>query len=480
MACGWIGLALLCLVSACSLPLSGEAVRPSPTTNPSPTPVLEAGFPFPAFNTPALPVDQLGPDSTSTPATTPTTIPATQAPQASSDLLFLEDGRLMRWDHVTNYKTPLAEGVVEYSLSQNGRRVALLRSTKVAANGNELFNLDLLDLKNKQVTSLLKSIPRVYHLRASPDGQMIAYQAVNESVIIAAIAIKNPQEEKSIGECRQAELQPCSSLTWSSDGYSLAWKDEDGIWLSKLGQSKPQLLASHQIEVTDPKGLVSSITVSFGDLRWSPKGRFILTRIQTLSGVEWSAILDTRQGHWNEVPDTFNPSGAGGANAAWMPGGEVLVVKTPQQETGKIFAINLWEIMPTGKEFFVMDRQFRISPDHPAFVTNGDFPLTAQQAGWTAVIAEEMLCFSITPNGNTKQLYFFWYELGSNALAFRGYAAENVQSILWSPDGSGALLIQTSGLVEFVRRSQPGTLTLFEPENGLLTLFSWAPPTLRE
>jgi hypothetical protein len=91
-----------------------------------------------------------------------------------------------------------------------------------------------------------------------------------------------------------------------------------------------------------------------------------------------------------------------------------------------------------------------------------------------------MLCFSITPNGNTKQLYFFWYELGSNALAFRGYAAENVQSILWSPDGSGALLIQTSGLVEFVRRSQPGTLTLFEPENGLLTLFSWAPPTLRE
>lgn len=480
MTHGWIGVALLYLVSACSLPVANQAMHPSPPAKPSPTPAQEAGVSFPVFNTPALPVDQLGPDSTATPAITSIIIPATQAPRASSDLLFLEDGRLMRWDHVTNYRTPLAEGVVEYSLSQNGRRVALLRSTRVTANGNELFNLDLLDLKNKQITNLLKSIPRIYQLRASPNGQMIAYQAINTTVTIAAIAINNPQEEKSIGECRQAEMQPCLSLAWSSDGYSLAWEDQDGIWLSKLGQSNPQLLASHQIEVTDPKGLVSSITVSFGDLHWSPQGRFILTRIQTSSGVEWSAILDTRQGRWNEVPETFGSSSARAANATWMPGGEILVVDTPLQETNVIFAIHIWEIVPTAQEFYVLDRQFRISPDHPTLVTNGVLPSTAQQAGWAATISEELLCFSTASNGDTRQLHLFWYELESDILTHQGYTAGNVQSIFWSPDGNGALLIQTSGLVEFVNRSQPGSLTLFEPEEGLLTLFSWAPPTLRE
>ncbi|MCU0487437.1 MAG: hypothetical protein MUE67_00635 [Anaerolineales bacterium] len=471
---------LLFLISACSLPIAGEALRPSPPANPSPTSTPVPGVSFPEFNTPALPVDQLGPDSTATPTMTPTTIPATQAPLASSDLLFLEDGRLMRWDHVTNYRIPLAEGVVEYSLSQNGRRVALLRTTKVAANGNELFNLDLLDLKNKQVTNLLKSIPRIFQLRASPDGQMIAYQAINKTVNIAAIAINNPQEEKSIGECRQAELQPCSSITWSVDGYALAWEDNDGIWLSKLGQSNPQLLASHQIEVTDPKGSVSSITVSFGDLRWSPKGRFILTRIQTLSGVEWSAILDTRQGRWKEVPETFGSSSEKGTNTAWMPGGEVLVVNTPLQEPNVAIAIRVWEIMPTGQEFFVLDRNYKIPPDHPALVTNDALLSTAQLAGWAAAISEELLSFSIAPNGNTKQLHLFWFELESDNLTYQVYSAENFHSILWSPDGNGALIIQTSGLVEFVQRSQPGLLTLFEPEKGLQALFSWAPPTLRE
>lgn len=478
--CGWIGLALLCLVSACGLPVANQPVHSSPPANPSPTPAQEAGVSFPVFNTPALPVDQLGPDTTATPAMTPSPIPATQAPLASSDLLFLEDGRLMRWDHVTNYRTPLAEGVMEFSLSQNGRRVALLRSTRVAANGNELFNLDLLDLKNKQITSLLKSIPRIYELRASPDGQMIAYQAKNKTVSIIGIAINNPQTEKSIGECHQAELNPCPSLTWSSDGYALAWEDEDGIWLSKLGQSKPQLLASHQIEVTDPKGLVSSITVSFGDLHWSPKGRFILTRIQTSSGVEWSAILDSRQGRWNEVPETFGISGASGTNTAWMPDGEVLVVNTPMPETNVVFTIHVWEIMPTGKEFFVLDRQFSMPADQPALIPNRGLLSTAQPAGWVAAISEELLCFSIASTGNNKQLHLFWYEPESDRLAYQGYLADHVQSILWSLDGNGALLLHASGLVEFVHRSQPGTLTLFESEKGLLTRFSWAPPTLRE
>ncbi len=477
---GCIGLVVLYLVSACSLPLARETEPPLSPADPSPTPTIETDLPFPVFHTPALPVDQLSTESTVSPAIKPTLILATQPPEASSDLLFLEDGRLMRWDHVTNYKTPLVEGVVEYSLSQDGRRVALLRSTKVSANGSELFNLDLLDLKNKQVTSLLKSIPRIFQLRASADGQMIAYQAVDESVTITAIAINNPQEVKSVGVCRQVKLQTCSSLTWSPDGYSLAWEDDDGIWLSKLGQGKPQLLASHQIEVTDPKGLASSITVSFGNLNWSPKGRYLLTQIQTLSGIGWSAILDTRQGRWNEVPDTFKTSVAGDGNATWMPGGEVLVISNPQQKTSLGFSIYLWKIMPTGKEFFVMDRQFRISSDHPELLSNSALLATVGQAGWIAAISEKMLCFSTQANSSKNQLDLFWFELDSDQLDYQSYSADNVQSILWSPDGSGALVIQKSGLVIFGRRSQPGSLTLFQPENSLPSLFSWAPPTLRE
>ena len=48
----------------------------------------------------------------------------------------------------------------------------------VAANGNELFDLDLLDISSKQTRHLLEATPSIVNLSLSPDGGWLAFQQI--------------------------------------------------------------------------------------------------------------------------------------------------------------------------------------------------------------------------------------------------------------------------------------------------------------
>ena len=78
----------------------------------------------------------------------------------------------MRWDHVTDYSSLLASRVEEFAVSESGKKVALLKTTNITANGVELFVLAILDFDTKQITNLIENTPRLFAISTSADGSV--------------------------------------------------------------------------------------------------------------------------------------------------------------------------------------------------------------------------------------------------------------------------------------------------------------------
>ena len=120
-------------------------------------------------------IPQILNQSTDFPEITPSSVPI-----LSSDLLFLSDHRLYRWDRLTHYGVILAENVLEFTASASENLVVMLRSKDVAANGVELYDLEVLDLTSMQVHPITVNLPRVDSISLSSDGRWLVYHE-NES-----------------------------------------------------------------------------------------------------------------------------------------------------------------------------------------------------------------------------------------------------------------------------------------------------------
>jgi hypothetical protein len=411
--------------------------------------------------------------------TSPTLATITPSLSNASDLFFLAEDSLMRWDHVTNYMVPLAENVISFSTSFDGHRVVLLRSTGVAANGIALFNLDLLDLHTKQVSTLLKGITRLDNILISPNARWIAFLQGETLPTLYSISINEPEQRKQLGVCHKTDYSSCKMVSWSPESNSLLWEDKLGIWVSNLDGSKPILVSTPIIEVTDPKGQKSRISVTFQGLHWSPKGRYVLSQIKTDADVCWFAVLDTRQERWIEVPGTFQMSTPSSASASWMKDGKLLVVNIVNQPKSPNALIDLWQVVPTRNELLVLEKEIQLS--------NLRFPALSQSvlseikytASWSEQIRDQVICFGITSTGSSQELYLYWVIIEQEVSFFANQVEMQASEVLWSPDGTGALLVEGSSKVVFIPLEGSQPLQLANLVGKQARDFIWAPPEPR-
>jgi hypothetical protein len=490
--------AVLLFYSACSiLPFDLPLVRtgsPNPAEieaqiNPSETPELPSATP--ETKQPSATATQTPHTEDTTAHNTPATVEnvvlvtpeltITRSTQfeETSDLLFLSDGNLMRWDHVTNFFTVLVENVVDFSVNEAASHIALLKSANVSRNGEELFHLAVLDLNTKQLQYLLEDTPRLFHISISPDGEWVAYKDEQEDGLIFGIHLDESQYPHELGACNAADTAKCDQLQWSPVSNDLLWSDIDGIWMANFEDISVRQVYSNTVQVADPDGGVEEIDVTFNTFRWSPSGRFVLMDIVPSNyGVRWQGILDTGPGRIIQVPETYDFSNQD-ACATWTEDGSLLVGHSGGILDPPLPYLDLWKIVPTSEDILLLEEVIDLdSSIYPALPNQDDLDLH-YFPNWLRQSDEDQFTFGLCQVGSDTSpvLYQLNIENGDvNEIIVIPY---NSMEILWAPDGSGALILGKNR--EVIYAPFDGSLMrdlrmLFGDE---ASGFKWLPPTPR-
>jgi hypothetical protein len=440
------------------------------------TPTLTKVVRFAAFTTPSFAAGKVTQTPQPADLSTPFLASITPTPMNTSDLLFLAEDKLMRWDHATNYIAPLAENVISFTTSLDGRRVALLRSTRVAANGVALFNLDLLDLDTKQTSTLLKGIPRLHGVLISPNAKWIAFQEGESQPTLFVISVNQPEQQKRMGVCNKPDNNYCEMVSWSPGSDALLWEDQSGIWVSELNRSKPTLVTTPVYEVTDPKGQKSQVSVAYHGLHWSPIGRYVLSQIKTPADVSWFAVLDTRQSRWFEVPGTFQPTTPLSASANWMNDGNIMVVNIVNQSESPDALIDLWQVVSTRNELFALDKELQLANLRIPAISRSVLGDNKYAAGWPEQIGDQTIIFAITSNNSNPQIFLYSVDIEEEVPIFANQAQIKVSEVLWAPDGNGALLIGGTSKIVYVPFDGGQLIQLTDWLSKEAHSFTWTPP----
>lgn len=385
----------------------------------------------------------------------------------------------MRWDYVTNYTSILANDVVEYSVSADGKRIALFQTTGMAANGVELFNLAVLDFDTKQITTLVDNVPRLHAVSISPDGKWLAYFSNDETNSILVRATNNPDEIIELGSCTPDEEAACKEISWSPNSREVVWSDAQGIWYYPFSYRTLNLLVENTVNVTDPNGVESEIRVGFHSLTWSPDGRFVLTKVMPSStGVRWSGILDTRQGRFIEIEDSTEFSESCSC-ATWTNDGGLLVGHSGELENHTAPIIKSWKIVPTSNELLVHEETIELD-----YKELPEIPPEAKVSGnyflkWLKENKDGSVEFGLTiPDTNFLPLLYS-YDPYERILYQVAKLPAITKEIKWSPDGSGALLLGKNSEVFFIFSDGSGFLDLNDQLGAETHSFFWLPPAPR-
>lgn len=394
---------------------------------------------FSNFHTPTPPSGILVPTTTAIATEILPSPTSTSLPEYTSDLLFISDDDLVRWDQLTKTILPLAKNVFDYSSSKDGLRIAMLRPSQITKNGVRLFNLDILDMRTKQINSVVREIGFLSQLSISPDGRWIAYQLESDPTTIWGVEINHPVAQLELGKCLRADSGSCALSSWAPDGLSLLWQDSLGLWLTKPLKPQSALAASHDMEVLDPKGQKAQINVEYSDFTWSPQGRFGIAQIETQAGICWNAVLDTRQGTWIEIPETFDTACPTTSAIGWLDDGRIVAIQPQNAESRSGIRIVLYKLVPTGKEPLVIDQNFNISTQQmPSVAASANSKLRAR---WPDQTMGDFLNFGVTTTlGNDVTL--FRVDLKKEELENFSTVHISPGELLWSPDSQG-VLIQT-------------------------------------
>lgn len=480
-------ISLLLLLSGCGL-LSETLAIPSQKTTASFTSTPAHSTPLPTYII-RQPVRSTPESLSALPTTspTPTKEPTEAAPTPtldplfSSDLLYISEEKLMRWDYVTNYTVPLIDKVIDYSLQPDGKQIALLRTRNIAANGIEIHDLDLFDLSTMKITRLVSEIPRVALLTLSPDENWLAYWDSDGEGGVFAVSIDHPDQRIELGTCQSGKTQDCSSLLWAPDSLSLLWSDTRGLWLASLLQHRSRLIHPNTVRIADPEGNQAPITVAFSPEAWSPNGRFILTRLATASGNNWYAILDVKQGRLVEMPGAFEQDPQI-LSVEWLDNGKILDLTGSISETRIIEQVfgHIYQVIPTRDDLMILEKTFPITiRDREASSSPGEAMLPASATS-TVSGAAAIGYSGIVIGKDQPTLALFLYNWEDLSLTKLFELSFPVDRLVWSPDGNGVLIIGENNELLYLPFSGDQPIDLSQMLGLKPSHFHWTQPSSRD
>jgi Tol biopolymer transport system component len=406
--------------------------------------------------------------STPTPAKTsslPTIVPTSTIdaiPHFSSDLLFLSESRLGRWNDVSDELSLMAANVVSFTSSENGHNVALLRSRGLGNKNENMFNLDVMDLQTNQTRTILKDIQQIFLLAISPDGQWMAYTSQERGGSIFLLSVENGAAPIKLGNCSQPDhtLNCDNRPVWSPDSRSLAWSDEQGVWVYTMESDKAVLAVPGKLAVSDPKGELSDVQVSFNQMSWSPQGRYLEAGVSPSgSNVHWQAVLDTRTGRVGEVPETYTQARTSSV-LTWLPDGRLCQIRSSDRQQSQGPVASIYRVLPTRDDLLLELNSFSLQSDAFPSIENNLAELNDVPA-WLEAIDERLVSFAMFLPEQAQPGALFTMDLKYGTVQKINELPNDTQMILWAPDHAGTLIRSQQGEILFIPRdgSAPQNLT---------------------
>lgn len=400
----------------------------------------------------------------------------------TSDLLYLEADRLMRWDPRTNYAVQLAGNVREYSVDGSGNHIALLRPKQISANGSELFDLDVLYLESKRIENLLTDIPSITKMSISPDGSRIAYHSLEQSGIIRMQPLSENEAGTTLGSCTAIAAEDCNELAWSPDSRQLLWIDSRGLWISTGGE-KAEIVNRGVVEMSDPAGESIQVPVKFRHPQWSPAGRFIILEIHPNdTQVYWVAILDTPTARTSEVIDSYQ-NGSSNASIVWLPDGTIITTRSSELDPEKPSEVKHWRVVPTNKDILIQLLSVTLDPPElfkqirleNLIVEKADrlylkylYGYSNDHIFWGARLLEK-----------SDETYFFDLNLTTKHINPIFEVSEDLEEIFYAPDGSGFIFVTKKSGVFYADLLSNKTVQIGPQSNENVHSFYWMPPEWR-
>jgi hypothetical protein len=434
----------------------------------------------PSITAPASPTIPLTPTNTQATAT------STPGVFATSDLLFISDDRLMRWDHVTHYSSSLAENVVAFSTNATGSKIVLLRPKGMAANGNELFDLDLLDFSSKQTRHLIEGTPRMLNLALSPDGDWLVYQLSldDNSAAIKLLSLSSPMTTENLAQCEILPPYSCSPPVWSSGNQSLLWADRRGVWIADIKKGSVAQLHSSTIEVLDPLGKSSQIDAQLSSPEWSPTGRFALVQvIPNHSDASWHVVIDSLTGRLRQVLDSYKLSPTQ-VSVSWLPDGKLAVARSSDQSQQTPATIQVWEVLATNSDLLVSTGLYKF-PSSPlssetASLAVSNPAINTLRLDWIQQSNPGHLLFGAYQPDIRSQTGLYDLNMQTNSIIQIVQLTSDVEQVLWAPDGSGMLITTSDKQTFFTSADGKETINLELSVGSTPAGFIWLPPSLRK
>jgi hypothetical protein len=401
-------------------------------------------------------------------------------PASISSLLYQTGDRLALWDRVNNQARTLVEGVLDFTYSANGQSVVILRHTRVGATLTEpRFNLDLYHLQSGETYPLVSEIPRPSIFTLSGDGKWLAYSLDSDPALIMAVSTENPNQSRSLGACRNPTGQSCYSLAWSPDGRVLAWSDERGLWLSPITADSAQLIHDNQVAVADPKGQINAYQTVFQNLEWSADGRFILLTVTPIgSQASWQAVVDCRTGFLASAADTFSMK-AGEVYTRWLSTNELVVAHASQVFTQTPPFIHIWRVIPTNPALLVSARQMELYSDEFPFSRATSKSIPIHHLDWLAPASSpDKVWLGVKLEAAEVQPVLFSLDLITQKLSKFLALPPDTSQVIWSPEGSGAIVIASRGQIYFVSTNNRQMIDLRAALGEEIRRVYWLPPVI--
>ena len=309
----------------------------------------------------------------------------------------------MRWNALTGETSTLAQNVIDFTASQDGQVIVLLRPQKITANGIQHFVLDALNLPDLQIITLVDNAATIQKFAISPNGSYVAFtQKGADGDQIFVSPVEPGSQPDLLGTCQPQPTGDCASLAWSPDSRDLMWSDASGLWQSPVIteeiSQKAQLVHPDRLQVIDPKGQSIEIQARFSDLQFAPSERFVLVKVAPLnSPVGWQAVFDRRSGLLAQAPDTF-VSGDVETLVKWQANGDLLVGHPSEPNRSVAPFIHIWHVIPTNPELLVSGEQYNLYSDDFPFSTAQSKSIPAHCVNWLAEAQPNHLLFAIRLN----------------------------------------------------------------------------------
>lgn len=283
--------------------------------------------------------------------------------ELSSDLIWIQNGALLRWDtrknEITNWVGMGFESliktnsrVINYQFSNEKDLIVVLENGEIGVI-NETNN----ELHTKVSVNYRLEYPSY---SVSPDGQWLAFANVEEGDQHMALyeyyllnLKTNPSRPELLGSC---VLHPWTfgdwcetNFVWSNDSSTLAWDGHEGLWTVKPGDD-PIFVTHHQ---THPdKGFY----YSFVPEEWSPNGRYLYSFRTGWDGY-LVYLIDTDTGRTQRIPGAEAGLGVeSNFQLTWLDNGQLLMIWNPYYDWAK-HKVTIYQTSPYSENVLLQSKQ---------------------------------------------------------------------------------------------------------------------------